>query len=106
MPKGKGEGEAHATCEPRRTEDWLIDEAETRRQGGEVVSRPGNGADRLGGELGGGGARSRWRRKNGEKRGARSAVALLAGRWHGRRGKRGSRVRRRMEGKMGERGWG
>jgi hypothetical protein len=32
-PEGKGEGEAHATCEPRRTEDWLIEEAETRCRG-------------------------------------------------------------------------
>jgi hypothetical protein len=34
--EGKGEGEAHATCEPRRTEDWLTEEVETRRRGGLV----------------------------------------------------------------------
>jgi hypothetical protein len=33
VPEGKGEGEAHATCEPRRTEDRLTEEAETRCRG-------------------------------------------------------------------------
>jgi hypothetical protein len=31
--EGKGEGEAHATCEPRCTEDLLTEEVETRRRG-------------------------------------------------------------------------
>jgi hypothetical protein len=33
VPEGMGEGEAHATCEPRHMEDRLTGEAETRRQG-------------------------------------------------------------------------
>jgi hypothetical protein len=32
-PEERGEGEAHATCEPQRTEDRLTEEAETRRRG-------------------------------------------------------------------------
>jgi hypothetical protein len=31
--EGKGEGEAHTTCEPRRPEDRLTVEAETQRRG-------------------------------------------------------------------------
>jgi hypothetical protein len=34
VPEEKGEGEAHATCESRRTEDRLTEEAETQRRGG------------------------------------------------------------------------
>jgi hypothetical protein len=33
VPEGKGEGGAHATREPRRTEDRLTGEAETRCRG-------------------------------------------------------------------------
>jgi hypothetical protein len=33
VQEGKGKGEAHATCEPRRMEDRLTEEAKTRRQG-------------------------------------------------------------------------
>jgi hypothetical protein len=38
-----------------------------RTSGGEAVRRPGDGMDRLSGELGGSGARSGWRRKKERK---------------------------------------
>jgi hypothetical protein len=106
VPEEKGEGEVHATCESRRREDRLTEEAETRRRGGEAVRRPRDGADRLGGELGGNGARSGWRSKTGRKGGEVGGRRLfMAARWRGWRGKtgRGSGVRHRMDGKTGKR---
>jgi hypothetical protein len=41
--------------------------AVTQTSGGEAVRRPGDGVDRLGGELGGSGVRSGWRRKKERK---------------------------------------
>jgi hypothetical protein len=79
--------------------------------GGGLVFR-WRGGEAIGGRHGEAwwGARRRWRtewmgKKNGEKRGAGSTVALMAARWRGRRGKRsrGSGVRRHMDGKMGKR---
>jgi hypothetical protein len=61
---------------------------------GEAVRRPGDGADRLGGELGGGGARSRWRGKTGRKgeRGQRRLLWRPGGAGGEEKGGRGVRV--------------
>jgi hypothetical protein len=85
---------------------WGLDAGVARTSSGEAVRRPGDSVDRLGGELGGSDAWSRWRRKMGRKGGDVSGRWLfMVTWWHGWRGKRGqgSRVRRRVEGKTGKR---
>jgi hypothetical protein len=78
---GGGEGEAHATCDPRRMEDpthrggggGRSTSAVSRSPGGEVVRRQGTVWTSSVGELGGSSARCGWRRKW-RRRGARSAA--------------------------------
>jgi hypothetical protein len=57
----KREGEAHGNWEPRCTEERLTEEAVAWTPSDEAVRRPEVGADRLGGEMRGGGAWSGWR---------------------------------------------
>jgi hypothetical protein len=73
----------------RRTPLMSHDTGVARASYGEAVRRPGDGVDRLSGELGGSGARSGWRRKM-ERKGSE-----VGGRWllkalgcAGRRGKK------------------
>jgi hypothetical protein len=85
-----------------------LDAGVTRTSGSEAMRRPGDGADRLGGELGGSGTRSRWRRKMGRKggRGRRPAAFYggpVARAKRNKGGAGGSGVRHRVEGKMGRR---
>jgi hypothetical protein len=99
VPEEKGEGEAHATCESRRTEDRLTEEAETQRRGGSNLWWSGGEVirGRRGQARWGAGRQRRMERmekKNGEKRGEVSGQWLfMVARWSGRRGKWGRGVR-------------
>jgi hypothetical protein len=108
----KGEGEAHATCESRCTEDRLTKEAETRRRGGSDFRW--RGGEATGGRRGHAqwGAERQWHveqmeKKNEEKGGrGRWPMAFYGGpvaRAERKKGAGGSGVRRRLEGKTEKR---
>jgi hypothetical protein len=110
----KGEGEAHATCESRCTEDRLTKEAETRRRGDSDFWWRGDETTRgWRGQAWWGAGRQRhteqMEKKNGEKggRGRRPAAFYGGPVARAKRNKGGgaggSGVRHRVEGKMGRR---